>query len=262
MFTIFKRLRVPMQLSILARIVASFVVFSGASIESAVAAVEPCANNRACLRLSGTITATDYSRIASALHAEPPNSRPGSGLYLILDSNGGDVGAAMAIGRLLRSKQKLALVPRDAQCISSCVIVLAGATHRMISGTVAIHRPYSIDLNTNPTMAQKRYAALRGELIKYFSDMNVATSLFYAMAAIPPESVRVLTMSEMNAFGLVDVDPASQDVQDAMDARRLGISREELVRRKASANAMCGTACEGEAGERAAMCYRSIVYGE
>ena len=59
-----------------------------------------------------------------------------------LDSPGGDVEAAMEIGRIFRKERVWVLLPTSAVCFSACVLVLAGSVNRLIFGKVGIHRPY------------------------------------------------------------------------------------------------------------------------
>ena len=48
----------------------------------------------------------------------------------------------MELGRILRRSHKLALVFKDAVCISACVFVLAGAPSRpLLLGKIGIHHP-------------------------------------------------------------------------------------------------------------------------
>ncbi len=51
-----------------------------------------------------------------------------------LDSPGGSVSAAMAIGRLFRKQRVSIRVPHWAVCHSSCVLIVAGAARRFKSG--------------------------------------------------------------------------------------------------------------------------------
>lgn len=62
--------------------------------------------------------------------------------YFKLDTPGGDVVAAMTIGRLLRKERAYVQIDPDAVCLSACVLVLAGAVEREVQGKIGIHRPY------------------------------------------------------------------------------------------------------------------------
>ena len=68
------------------------------------------------------------------------------GYWLTLDSEGGDVYAALRIGRMLRKARAWTHVLKGSKCISACVFLLAGSVRRDVDGgVVGIHRPYSSD---------------------------------------------------------------------------------------------------------------------
>src|SRR5207253_464065 len=73
-------------------------------------------------------------------------------LEVTLSSKGGDVDGALAAGRLLRKERVTISVPNDDECLSACVFLLMAGVQRMVTGKVAIHRPYSIE--TSGMLAQ------------------------------------------------------------------------------------------------------------
>jgi hypothetical protein len=62
----------------------------------------------------------------------------------ILESPGGDIAEALAIGRFLKSIYAQVVVgPQFGRCASACFIILASAVDRAsIAGFIGIHRPY------------------------------------------------------------------------------------------------------------------------
>jgi len=64
-------------------------------------------------------------------------------LHVDANTRGGEVFAAMEIGRLLRRESAAFHVSRSAECSSACVFALMGATARSVApgGRVGIHRP-------------------------------------------------------------------------------------------------------------------------
>jgi hypothetical protein len=69
--------------------------------------------------------------------------------------------------------------------------------------------------------------------------MNLPESLFEAMVRVPPESMRVLTQKELDQFGLSQNDPVVEEIDDAEEATRLGITKQEFLRRKARQDRLC-----------------------
>lgn len=154
-------------------------------------------------------------------------------------SPGGDWNASLALGRFLRKIEADVSVTGD--CYSSCVLLLAAGLHRsVLEGNVGIHRPYSSDTTPKTFLeAQQRYRAIEAETRKYLLDMNMPEDLFEAMVRVPPESIRVLTDTELQQFGLSQNDPAAQEVDDANEAREYGLTKGEYLSRKARQEIIC-----------------------
>lgn len=147
--------------------------------------------------------------------------------------------AAMTIGRILRRADVLVMIGK-AGCHSACVLVLAGAPRRAVTGPVGIHRPYPTDVHERSySEAQQRYRAMEAEARRYLEEMNLPASLFDAMARVPPETVRILSREEIDNFGLDRVDPVTEDLQDAEQARRYGLDRRTYLQRKARQQSLC-----------------------
>lgn len=88
-------------------------------------------------------------------------ANPVEGLFLALDSNGGSVGAGMALGHMVRAARMQTIVGRtldlgnsqslrsaDISCASSCVLVLMGGVRRHVpeDAGVDVHM-FSVNLN-------------------------------------------------------------------------------------------------------------------
>src|SRR5205085_7957291 len=91
-----------------------------------------------------------------------------SDIDVVLDSPGGDPTTAMTIGRLFRKYNVSVSVPVRGECISACVLMLAGGTHRSAWGPVGIHRPYFVDARTrSPEEIRQDWRQLRHDLSAY-----------------------------------------------------------------------------------------------
>jgi hypothetical protein len=159
-----------------------------------------------------------------------------------LDSPGGDVQAAMALGRLLRKLEGGAWVNRGARCLSSCVLVLAGATARSFEGQIGIHRPYF--LVPRGDVSSQAVASTLGEMLRelreYFREMNVSEQFADAMLRIPPERIKLLREEDLAGYGITPVDPFAQEGFDLQRAKSLGLDRQEYMKRKLLAEQRCG----------------------
>ena len=187
--------------------------------------------------ISGTITKADLQDLDRAVALM---SKTKATPIFRLNSPGGDVEVAIAIGRQLRRFQAHAITYNQGKCLSACVFILAGAVKRSLSNTVGIHRPYSSNTDQKDYQvtqaSQRRLAKLAKE---YLEEMNISASMYDAMVTIPPEKMRLLSEAELESYGLLEVDPVQQELEDAFEARKYSISKVEFLKRKAEVNVVC-----------------------
>jgi hypothetical protein len=162
-----------------------------------------CLNReRACMSVYGYISMADAEAVHQFLEGDGRNASP---VEVYLNSPGGDVEAAIAIGRRLRAAQAVAYVFSEAQCSSSCVFLLAGATLRVVDGAVAVHRPIASGVvEKSPARTQVEYQSLLRQIEEFFRAMNVSERLFDVMIGTPPEDAKYLTARELSEFGLTE----------------------------------------------------------
>jgi hypothetical protein len=162
---------------------------------------------------------------------------------LSIDSPGGNVAAAMSIGRMLRSARMGVTVEDHGQCVSACVLVLAAGVTRGVSGKVGIHRPFfDVAVGTRaitPDEVRSNYQKMLQNIRAYLREMNVSERLADDMLAIEPAKVRYLSENEQLAYGLGRIDPIEQETVDIEEAQRLGVDRREYMRRKSRVGSEC-----------------------
>jgi ATP-dependent protease ClpP protease subunit len=167
-----------------------------------------------------------------------------SGTTIKLNSPGGSVSAAMAIGRILRTNRMTALVDPYASCLSSCVLIYAGAVARFgykELARVGIHQPYlevpsqQVDADT----VRKSYTSMLTNIRAYLREMNVSEQLADEMMKISPSSVRYLNSDEQEKFGLSAIDPIERETSTLEQAQKLGLDRTEYNRREALSIKLC-----------------------
>lgn len=221
------------------RIVASSALFftfalSPASAEVDVQVLPVPGQPRLLVSIKGPISSSDLDGLLRGIDIK---RRPI--VIVFVESRGGDWYSAIEIGRLLRGIEASVLVTSGG-CYSACVLILAAGTQRMVAGPVGIHRPYSTDLSPKSyAQAQERFRALEIATKSYLSEMNLPDSLFDAMVRVSPESIRVLRVVELEQFGLSQDDPVTQEIDDATEARKLGVSKQEYLQRKARREKIC-----------------------
>jgi hypothetical protein len=128
---------------------------------------------------------------------------------LKLDSVGGSVTAAMAIGHLVRDRGFTTVVEQDKECLSACVLILAAGVERIISSRkVGVHRPrHGVALAGLSTATQTQANdQLIEDMRSYLRTMGMDDRLFTSMVAVPPDRMKVLTRVEMHLFGLLAED--------------------------------------------------------
>lgn len=131
-----------------------------------------------------------------------------------LDSEGGSVTAAMAVGHIIRDQGFVTGVDRNGRCLSACVLLLAAGTERLIaSRRVGVHRPRA-DLALMAPSTTRQVKASYGEIVDsmrdYLKVMGMSDGLFAAMLGVPSDRMRMLTHRETVAFGLRSKDDAAK----------------------------------------------------
>lgn len=198
-----------------------------------------------CWEITGVISQSDLQGLFQSVELIKEEIRI-TGSYespmVFLNSDGGDVEAAIAIGRQLRKFHASVFTWENGRCYSSCVFILAGGVNRYLSNTIGIHRPYSLSTDARSLQTiqveQRRIAKLAKD---YLEEVNVLPSLYDAMVSIPPESIQLLSASELQSYGLLKEDPAEQEMSDAFNARKYRLSKVEYLRRKVKVDDICAS---------------------
>lgn len=161
-------------------------------------------------------------------------------MMLDIDSEGGNLAAALDIGEYARKMGAYARVEREAQCLSSCVFILAGAPNRIIYGKVGIHRPFDpVGVEGGIDKVNELYSDVRSKVVGFLERMNIDPKLYDTMIRTPPHSMRILSHKEMEQYGLSLPDPHHDEARDTAEAQRLGITRAEYAKRVAQSEADC-----------------------
>ncbi len=173
-----------------------------------------------------------------------------------LASDGGDIDAAMELGRLLRKLGVFTRVGKNDRCLSACVFAFMGGERRTVAGRLGIHRPF-FPFTQDTADRQARFRYLQKTVRDYIEELDFPPSLYEAVMVVPPESMHMLVPADLKRFYLEGISPSSEDSADAAAARRLGLSMFEYLQRKARAPAcafpVAGQGrCEGHALEAAA----------
>ena len=186
--------------------------------------------------LSGEITREDVDSAKVMASLLKSGKQKLAGNTVSLASGGGDIDAAMDLGRLLRRLGVFTLISRNDQCNSACVFAFMGGERRMVEGRLGIHRPFFPFTQDTPDRPA-RFRHLQRTLRDYIEELDFPSSLYEAVMRVPPESLQVLAPADLKRFYLEGISPSSEDTADAASARRLDISMFEYLQRKAKAPA-------------------------
>lgn len=227
-------------------------------------------NSNSCellnIDLDGEISSGDAAQVSKIHNAykkyitEKKCDSTLSTLWFRLNSNGGEVREAIAIGRFLRDADFRTIVAKNSSCLSSCVFIFIGGNTRVSFGQIGIHRPYFSDLQGTPTAKQIRELRDRNNqnTKKYLDDMDVAGSLFDAMQAIPPESMKILSESELTSFRIVGEDASANEKRISELAKSFGLTSSEYRKRDGIVSSTCGGFGNNPDW---ANCRQSVMYG-
>jgi len=205
--------------------------------------------------LSGEITRADVGAAEVMLNLLKSGKQKLAGNTLWLASDGGDIDAAMDIGRILRNAGIFTFVGKTDRCASACVFAFMGGERRSVAGQLGIHRPFFPYTRDYPDRLA-RFRNLQRTLKAYVEEMDFPTSLYEAVMLVPPESMKFLAPAELKSFYLEGISPSSEDRADAAAARRLDLSMFEYLKYKAKAPACAFLVgdqerCEGKAQDAA-----------
>jgi ATP-dependent protease ClpP protease subunit len=190
----------------------------------------------------GEITSQRVAHIRQILARYPSTQaasdiRPAVNFWI--DCPGGDVYAAMVLGRLLRSNRAMISILGDAQCASACILVWVGAPMRAIApgAQLIIHRPYNFaTAGTAFSATSAEWKAMQADIRAYLTEMNTPITLLDAMNQVPPEASHVLTGNELDQYLMSGNDPAWNELWDTTQASKRGISRGKYLELRAQYN--------------------------
>ncbi|MDK1386482.1 hypothetical protein QN224_13810 [Sinorhizobium sp. 8-89] len=133
------------------------------------------------------------------------------------DSNGGNVRAAMAFGRAIRSLGTETVQLRAAECASACALAFVGGVRRTADpGSIGVHQSsFSGDAAINGHEAVAAVQSLTAEIMSYLMEMGVDPKLMQLSLSIPSSDIRYLTAGEMTQFGVTTSTPSTSQLVGA-----------------------------------------------
>ena len=124
----------------------------------------------------GTITNLDPKTFESAI--QDLGSRR---LYVRLDSVGGDVFAAMHIGRLIRKHDGVTVISVPSRCYSGCALLFIAGVMRHNLGELGLHRPYQVFALQSRQTNEKQLPRMLALIKQYVAEMGIAENFYDQM---------------------------------------------------------------------------------
>jgi len=159
-------------------------------------------SNGTTYRIEGGIEAGDAARIIDQLETLEPAPET-----LILQSPGGSVQDALALGRHVRAQGMRTQMLAGEYCYSACPYLLAAGTTRDISedASVGVHQHYFGENTLLPAaFAVEDIQRGQAEVMSYLDDMGIDPLVMTHALSTPPDQIYVLLPEELRKYGFTE----------------------------------------------------------
>jgi hypothetical protein len=152
------------------------------------------------LTLTGEIAPGDADRFADWLATQdtPPAT-------IFLNSPGGSVGDALAIGRQIRGLTATTRMTAADICLSACPYILAGGSTRLVEdgAWVGVHQHFFGENVALPAfLAVEDIQRGQGEVMDYLIEMDIDPALMRHALVTPPDEIYLLLPDELQGYNL------------------------------------------------------------
>ena len=165
-------------------------------------------NGAPSLTLTGQIAPGDAGRLADLLDTAPAPAT------VFLNSPGGSVQDALAIGRTLRAIGAETRMSGSDICLSACPYILAAGTARTVDdgAWVGVHQHFFGENTALPAfLAVEDIQRGQGEVMAYLDEMGIDPLLMQPALLTPPDEIYLLLPEEMERYNLVTGDAPGAD---------------------------------------------------
>jgi len=160
------------------------------------------------LMATGTITTGSAQAFAAEIEKH--------GEYIktvVLDSPGGSVADALAIGRLIRARKFATEIEPGKYCASSCPLVFAGGVERRV-GTRAVVGVHQVAAMKSASAAPPRDEMSLGQSIsarcqRYLLEMGINPQVWIRAMETPHDRLFIFKPDELKSLNLVTLPPDS-----------------------------------------------------
>lgn len=144
---------------------------------------------------------------------------------VVLNSPGGSVGDALAMGKLIRERKLATEVESGKICASSCPLMFVGGTERRASAKAAIgvHQVFAISSKDNLAQRDGMSDAQRisARCQRYLVDMGVNAQMWVHAMETPKEKLFIFKPDELKSLNIVTATdaPLASNVSGTIKAR-------------------------------------------
>lgn len=156
------------------------------------------------ITLTGQIATGDADRFAAWMQENQPQAR-----RVLLNSSGGSVADALAIGRTIRASGMDTHVGPGAVCLSACPYLLAAGARRSTApgASVGVHQHYFGKNTVLPAfMAVSDMQRAQASVMDYLDEMGVDLRLMTHSLRTQPEDINILSPALMRDLRLTTED--------------------------------------------------------
>jgi hypothetical protein len=166
-------------------------------------------------------------------------------LTVYLDSKGGDVFAAMKIGRLIRKYDGHAQILPYAKCYSSCALIfIAGVIRTNALGELGLHRPYLVSTPQSRETVEKQVPLMLSTIKSYINEMGITDNFYQQMVNTEPSKIVIYKNDDFTKL-FPEYDSVFDETVVAIEARRIGITTSEMRQRNQDAK-RCSSAAKAQ----------------
>jgi hypothetical protein len=175
-----------------------------------------------------------------------------------LDSTGGDVFAAMQIGRLIRKHELATWIAVPARCYSSCALIFIAGVKRTNFGQIGLHRPYLASAPQSRQLLEKQIPFLLSQIKAYVSEMGITDNFYQQIVNTEPSQMVTYGWSDYRTL-VPENDPTYDEVRISYEARSYGVTTSEMRQREEDAEQCYKLAPAGTS--QFLMCYEARMWG-
>jgi hypothetical protein len=188
-------------------------------------------NNAIRIVISGQITQQDLAFFSS--HSKEFEFEP---LKVFLNSSGGDVDAAMKVGRIIRSADGETRIRLKGRCYSGCALIFIAGVKRENFGELGLHRPYFASAPLSRQQIEKQLPVMRSAVKGYVEEMGVTDGFFERMFNKDPSGIDILRGPDESEKIVPETDPTYDEIETSRKAQQYGLTTSEYRKRDLLAN--------------------------